>query len=71
MQGVFCVGEAPREADGEEGRVVVYDLGVGEGGEVCGGAWGGFAVSIDIGGFVFVGAVDRVGVGCTYRPLSG
>lgn len=41
-QGVFGVGEAAGEADGEEGGVVVYDLGVGEGGEVGRGAWWGF-----------------------------
>ena len=37
-QRVLGVGEAAREADGEEGRVVVDDVGVGEGGEVRGGA---------------------------------
>ena len=37
-QRVFGVGEAAREADGEEGGVVVHDVGVGEGGEVGGGA---------------------------------
>ena len=31
---VFGVGEAPSEADREERGVVVYYLGVGEGGEV-------------------------------------
>ena len=35
VQRVFCVGEAACEADCEEGGVVVYYLGVGEGGEVC------------------------------------
>ena len=35
-EGVFAVGEAAGETDYEEGGVVVYDLGVGEGGEVCG-----------------------------------
>ena len=39
-EGVFCVGEAAGEADDEEGGVVVDYLGVGEGGEVCGVAWG-------------------------------
>jgi len=53
-EGVFGVGEAAGEADGEEGGVVVYYLRVGEGGEVgcracglgeggglvgCGGDW--------------------------------
>ena len=38
-QRVLGVEEAAREADGEEGRVVVDDVGVGEGGEVRGGAW--------------------------------
>lgn len=33
-EGVFGVGEAAGEADGEEGGVVVYYLRVGEGGEV-------------------------------------
>lgn len=37
-QRVLCVGEAASEADGEEGGVVVDDVGVGEGGEVGGGA---------------------------------
>ena len=38
-EGVLGVGEAAGEADDEEGWVVVDDLGVGEGGEVGGGAW--------------------------------
>ncbi len=38
-ESVFCVGEAAGEADYEEGRVVVYYLGVGERGEVCRFAW--------------------------------
>lgn len=38
-QRVLCVGEAAGDADGEEGRVVVDDIGVGEGGEVGGGAY--------------------------------
>ena len=37
-QRVFGVGEAACKADGEEGRVVVDDVGVGEGSEVGGGA---------------------------------
>lgn len=37
-QSVFGVGEAAGEADGEEGRVVVDDVGVGEGSKVRGGA---------------------------------
>ena len=37
-QRVFGVGEAACEADGEERGVVVYDVGVGEGSEVGGGA---------------------------------
>ena len=35
-QGVFGVGEAAGESDGEDGGVVVDDLGVGEWGEVGG-----------------------------------
>ncbi len=38
-QGVFGVGEAAGEADGEEGWVVIYYLSVGEGGEIRGAAW--------------------------------
>lgn len=34
MEGVFGVREGAGEADGEERGVVVYELGVGEGGEV-------------------------------------
>ena len=37
-QRVFGVGEAACEADGEEGRIVVDDVGVGEGGKVGGGS---------------------------------
>ena len=37
-QRVFGVGEAARETDGEERRVVVDDVGVREGSEVRGGA---------------------------------
>ena len=38
-QRVFGVGKAACEADGEEWGVVVYDVGVGEGSEICGGAY--------------------------------
>ena len=38
-QRVFGVGEAARETDGEEGRVVVDDVGIREGSEVRGGGW--------------------------------
>lgn len=34
-QRVFGVGETACEADGEERWIVVYDVGVGEGSEVC------------------------------------
>lgn len=37
-QRVFGVGEAAREANGEERWVMVYDIGVGEGSEVRRGA---------------------------------
>ena len=36
-QRIFGVGKATCEANGKERRVVVYDVGVGEGGEVCRG----------------------------------
>ena len=35
---ILGVGEAACDADGEEGWIVVDDVGVGEGGEVCGRA---------------------------------
>lgn len=35
-QRVFSIGEAAGETDGEEGWVMIDDLGVGEGGQVCG-----------------------------------
>ena len=38
-QRVFGVGKTACEADGEEWGVVVYDVGVGEGSEVCGGPY--------------------------------
>lgn len=38
-EGVFGVGKAARETDGEERRVVVDYLGIGKGGEVRGIAW--------------------------------
>lgn len=33
-EGVFGVGEAASESDGKERRVMVYDLSIGEGGEI-------------------------------------
>ena len=39
-EGIFGVGEAAGETDGEDRGVVVDDVGVGEGGQVCGGACG-------------------------------
>lgn len=37
-QRVFGVGEAACKANGEERWVVVYDVGVGKGSEICRGA---------------------------------
>ena len=45
-EGVFGVGEAAGETNGEEWGVVVDDLGVGEGSEVCGGSWGELALLV-------------------------
>lgn len=39
-QSVLGVGKAAREANGEDRWVVGYDVGVGEGSEVCGLACG-------------------------------
>lgn len=37
-QRVFGIRKAACEADGEERGIVVYDVGVREGSEICGGA---------------------------------
>lgn len=47
---------------------MVYDLGVGEGGEVCGGACRGFLLLVLILGDLLLWVRW---VGCTYRLLSG
>jgi len=64
-EGVFGVGEAACETDYEEWWVMVYYLGVGEGSEVCGGAWR-HPVLV----YAFVHAGVRLG-DCTYRPRNG